>query len=1023
MAMVLPTVGTLLTGEGALTVEAGRHITLGGAVVASDDVDGDLILKADADTDAVGDMTAYSTITNLGGSIDIYSSETTTYLHDDVTASVDIKLHNDTWAADDVELDAGQDVIVGDASAPHDTTLTGAGDLTVEADRHITLGGAVETAGYLSLQADDNLDNIGDLLARDSVTSGTWLEAYGDNITINGAAESGTDAAAADKHMYLLADRADDGTGDLLAKASVTSGGVLSARGNNITFEGLVSSADYMKLKADSTDDGSGDLMTQGLTSGAYIEAYGDNITINGAAESGTDAAAVDKNIYLKADSTDNGSGDLLAKQTVTSGGYLEAKGNNITFEGPVSSKAGMLLKADSTIDGSGDLLAKDSVTSGSWLSAYGNNITFEGAASSHGTMLLKADNLGDGSGDVLAKDSLTSGVQLEAYGNNITFEGPASSTSYMYLKADSTGDGTGSVDVHGLVAGGDIDIYAADNTINIHKSADPAAVTDVHSDQDIILWNKTVADDGVILDAGDDVVLAGGKSITGNGNLTLEAGDDILLGVANAAQHWLNPDIGSAGNVTANGDLILTAGDDIHAHGQLLTEADSGGNITATAVDDIHLYNTPTSADADGTLTLTADSDDGVGGYGGDLTVDGALYGNMSLSGVDVTVYGDVESDGILDVDADDEIVLQANVSSVGAMTMVAGSDIELNGSSGNTSSDSTISLSAGDEVIIGVPYSGGGNVTADGHMEIFAGDDWNDDVLVYGKLTTLEDSGGNINVTAGDDITIWGTDNGPVYESVEADGVLTMSSNTSGEGFLGGDLYIAGDTIAESMQLEAGAGGPPDYSPSHVRVDGLLQTTGGDMIIRAHHDVLLGGNVDSAGNLVLNADRHGDYGYPDPHVYGGDVEVEGTIVADGTIDMYGNNITLWDTVTSTDDMTITANTSPDYDYQTGDPVGDVFAHGTLTSTEGSIEISASDDTIYLGADVTAAVDVTLNNNTVFDDDDDQKVDAQSGMITAKGWLWKHSEWGSLYLEAAGDISLADEVVADWGGVSIISE
>ena len=350
--------------------------------------------------------------------------------------------------------------------------------------------------------------------------------------------------------------------------------------------------------------------------------------------------------------------------------------------------------------------------------------------------------------------------------------------------------------------SGGDIEITASDDTIHLYGNV----TADQTDGGDIILHANTEVADGVKLDAGDDVVLAGGKSITGNGNLTLEAGDDILLGISDVANHWLNQGVGSAGNITSNGDLVLAAGDDIYGHGI-------------------------------------------------------------------------VESDGILDVYADGgDIILKANVSSVGVMTMDAGSDIELNRSSGNTSSESTITLLAGDSITIGKPFSGEGNVTANGNMDIIAGTDSDDSVKVLGKLTTT--NGGNINVQAGDDIKLYGTFNGPEFESAQADGDLTLH---------------AGDDI----------------------------------------DVL----------------------------------------------------------------------------------------GDLISNNGSIELSSDAGTTYLGGNVTAAVDITLNNNTEFDHVDDQKVDAQTGTITAKGWLWKNSDWGSLYLEAAGDISLADYVVADWGGVSIISE
>ena len=197
------------------------------------------------------------------------------------------------------------------------------------------------------------------------------------------------------------------------------------------------------------------------------------------------------------------------------------------------------------------------------------------------------------------------------------------------------------------------------------------------------------------------------------------------------------------------------------------------------------------------------------------------------------------------------------------------------------------------------------------------------------------------------------------------------------------------------------------------------MLTTTKGNMIVEAHHDITLGDNVDSAGDLTLNAERHSNWPYWTPdHMKGGDVEVAGTVDAGGTIDMYGNNITLEKDVTSGGDMTLIADTSSD--FADPSPEGDVTAYGNLTSTGGSVEIYSDDNTTYLGGDVTAFIDVLLNNNTRFIGHGDQHVTAETGTLTANGWLDKSPSLncigptgGSLYLQADGDISRADYVTA----------
>jgi hypothetical protein len=310
--------------------------------------------------------------------------------------------------------------------------------------------------------------------------------------------------------------------------------------------------------------------------------------------------------------------------------------------------------------------------------------------------------------------------------------------------------------------SGGDIEIIASDDTIHLYGNV----TADQTDGGDIILHANTEVADGVTLDAGDDVVLAGGKSITGNGNLTLEAGDDILLGISDVANHWLNQGIGSAGDVTSNGDLVLTAGDDIYGHGV-------------------------------------------------------------------------VESDGILDVYADGgDIVLKANVSSVGVMTMDAGSDIELNRSSGNTSSESTIALNAGDDITVGRPFSGEGNVTANGNMDIIAGTDSGDNVKVLGKLTTT--NGGNINVEAGGDIKLYGSFNGPYFESAQADGDLTLDA--------GDDVDVLGDLISNNGSIDIYSSDDTTY-------------LGGDVFaaydVTLHNNTILDGR---GGSQIIEAGLVGD-------------------------------------------------------------------------------------------------------------------------------------------------------------------
>jgi len=383
-----------------------------------------------------------------------------------------------------------------------------------------------------------------------------------------------------------------------------------------------------------------------------------------------------------------------------------------------------------------------------------------------------------------------------------------------------------------------------------------------IHAEQ-VALIGQNVTNKGAIVATGRNnaVVLAAGESV-----YLGRDGSDVVVEVAmtTPADHVVDNG-GSLG--TGAGTIEADGGKVILAAGDIFSTAISGiESLRAVAKRDITLHGTPTSVSADGTLTLIADSDDN---HDGDLTVDGALYGNMELSGYDVTVEGDVISDGTLDVDADDDIKLKANVSSVGAMTMNAGDNIELNRSSGNTSSESTITLTAADDITIGKSSSSEGNVTANGHMAINAGSGSRDDVKVYGKLTTLESSGGNITVTAGGDIKVYETGG----ESAQADGTLTMTA--------GDDLYAAGSLVG-NMSL----------SGDDVTVDGDV-TSFGILDVDADDDIRLKSNVSSVGAMTMNA---GDDITLNEDVGDTTSDSDMTINAGGSVTAYNNLTTTGD-------------------------------------------------------------------------------------------------------------------------------
>jgi len=1060
---------------GYIDMGADDSITLGDTVIA----DGDIGLYADDDGDENGDVWAKSTITS-GGEIDISASDSTIKLDDNVTADEDILLHNNTVVAAGKTLwSVYDDVVLAEGKS-----ITGSGNLTILAGDDIILGVTklyshwdepeVGYGGNVSANGDLTLDAEGSVYAHGtlSTTSGGDIDIYSsdsttylwDNVTAAGDVilHNNTEVKAANKTLdagddvVLAADRTLDSDYDLTIEADddiilgVTNAdshwvAPEAGSGGNVSADGKLklTAADDVYAHGTLTTTSGGDIEIYSSDDTTYL--YGDYVNANGS---------------ILLNNTTESYGDIIASQDVTLNGTLELKGTGSYADQQITATNGALYANDWVHKTSSGNLDMFGGFEGPWTTAFSvwtNEVRVEG-----GELSIR----GDGS---------------------VTMRGPIYSTGNMLLSANDDEDVSTGILHHyyGMLGtiesrDGDVDMSATNNIIYLYGGPDMPADY-VSAGGDILLRDDTHINGARKLNAGDDIVLAAGKSIAynGSGALAFEAGDDIIFGSADVDNHWVDPTAGSPGNVTVAGDLILTAGDDIYAHGKLQTVEDSGGNITATAVDNINLYATPTSADADGTLILTADSDDGLGGDGGDLTVNGALYGNMQLSGVDVTVYGDIVSDDTLDIDADDSVYLGGDAEADGKMTINAGYQIETQALTTTNPADGDIDVHSED--FFTNIY---GEVTSAGNLWVQSDDDdveIYDNIYVTGNATLL--SGGHIELATetGDKSTIGGdflaeaARGIELYGDVEAGG--SFEAYAALDAFLwGGSVIVEGDIQAASILLSASDG--PDFSYSHIDVaEGkTLTSTTGDITVEAHHNVLLGGDVDSAGNLIILADQHNDY-YEDEepvtHIYGGDVRALGTLNAAYDVYISGNNIDLDEDVVAGGSIELTSGTSHDFTelwWGWDTPYGEMYA----------------------GSDLLAGTDVTINGDIVLDEGDwvfdegleawvwdgDQFITAQSGTITAKGEVWKDTPGeltmfggspdlaidlqnpgsllneeasvattGNLYIRGNGDIQIAGDITAlggyywwhgdypdipeeadvvfpaEVGGVSIISE
>ena len=511
----------------------------------------------------------------------------------------------------------------------------GLGDLksvTVDTIGDVTLSGAEIDAETIALIGKSVL-NQGTIR---TTTGGAVIMAAGETVLLS---EVGSDVVVS-VGMTDPAEHTVENTGTIEA-SSGNVGKVVLAAGD--IFSTAISGVDSLAAVANRDIELNGDFEVGEITLTAdYDGVDGGDVIVNDTLTTTTgdiEISASDNTIYLYGDYI-NAAGSVLLNNTTESYGDIIA-GQDVTMNGTLELK-GTGSDADQEITATnGSLYANEWVhkTSTGKLDMFGGH---------------NGDDLSVKTKEVKVDDGDTNG-ELTITGNAwVKLDGDIYSRGDMTLAsnvdADKAGPQAGFMDHDsGTIQSlnGDIDISASNCWIHL-SGGNPTEY--VKAEGDILLRDGTYiyghGQGGRKLDAGDDVVLAAAGNhleFYGYGAaLTVEAGDDIIFGVTDVATHETTQAVGSAWKVTSDGDLILTAGDDIYAHGTLI----AGGNITATAVDNINLYKTPTSADAGGTLTLKADADLQ---YGGDVIAKGAITaeGDVDIAGNLIKLYEDVRANG----------------------------------------------------------------------------------------------------------------------------------------------------------------------------------------------------------------------------------------------------------------------------------------------------------------------------------------------------------------------------------------
>ncbi|MHC4630030.1 MAG: NosD domain-containing protein, partial [Planctomycetota bacterium] len=919
------------------------------------------------------------------------------FLDKNVDAERDIWLNNNTWAADDVQIDAVQDVRVGwnEIQERYDPkTLTGDGDLRVEAGRHITLGGNVTADGYLELMADYDHDTaqyqfndgVGDMTAHGSVeTTNGYLHVIGKNIQIDGTVDAAgsIDMWAADNitldnsvesdfYMQLYADwdpgiwdYDDDGigpdVGDMWAKSTLDSlGGYIEIKAADSTInldDDVTASTDILLrdntvVAAGKTLDAGRDVTVgYGTADGTTLTGEGAltveadrHITLGGAVDASSLTPA---NLVLWADKDNSGTpgGDMIAYGSLTNpGGDIEIHSADSTSE----LWDDVILSGDFVMYNDTEMKA-----AGKIIQSTGDDVILMGGKTLDSDYDLTID----------AFDDIILGVTTIAFATHETTGGTGTAGD-VEAAGDMTMTAGDAIYAHGTLkttAGGDIELSAlGSSTIHLYDDVE----ADIATDGDIILHSNTEVAAGKHLWAGQDITLDDGKSLNGDGSLDIFAERHITLGGPVAADGnmrlYADFDIGpddfaenNIGKMHAKSSLTTTGTDsDLYVYGQDIQvdgDVDSSGDILMGAADDITLGDlvSEDSVTSVGDIYLLADLEastiDPLNPQfdNADLDEDGVgkLWAKSTITltgsdlyayGQDIEVDGEVDSSGMVVMGAANSITLDEDVTAAGDMYLYADFDA--------------------DAGVMGefVEDSDGGDLVADGSLETTG---TGNDIYAYGKNITVDgdvDSSGMIVMGAAHDITL-GDD--VLYDSVEAVGDIWLLADLDASNINPVDPQLTdndyldenGDGDVHAKSTITTTGSDVIVYGQNIEVDGYVDSSG-MIVMGAANNITLDAWVKSVGDMYLYADLDADAGVMGEFVEGtdgGDMTADEYLQTTGSgsdIIVYGQNIRVDGDVTSNGDILMGAE--------------DNITLGDLVSED---DVTAQGD-IYLLADLDAS-------------------------------------------------------------------
>ena len=890
--------------------------------------------------------------------------------------------------ADQLALRAGNGIGTADQSLLIETGAleadAGNGGLYLfNQNRDLTVGGVTPNLGLPGLTG---LDANGDLhltVADGALTVNEAVTQTGEGDTRLSSGKGQLVNANLDAAGDLTLTAA---TGDISAINGVqlTSGGDLSATAT----EGGVSLVQNSRAQAD------GDLTLKGGTTVSLTDA---------SAEAGGDLTLTGE----------DGNVTLVHSQATGAENVTVSAGDNITVSG---------FSTLTATNGALDATATDGtleINSGSGASAAttldlkaGNQVALINAtAQSGGDMSLTADN-----GDVLLTNSraATEGAQTVRAGGSVRL-----AQSQLHTETDggmtvTAEDGDLSLLNSQMLAGGAFDGQAGGDAVLIGGLISAGGSPDPEADP---------ANGTLDLDAGGNVRLTQGSTVTGTGDTHVGAQDGELLVV-------------DGGRIVSGADLDLNAGTDVTLHtGVAMAEQD----VTVTAGEDVRLSGGAQLLAEEGSLSATAEAGDllmsqnSVAGAAGDvdLTADQA----MTLTNAMVAAGADLD----LTARQGSMVITQSNVGAGDNLTATAGQNLLMSAGSYMTATHGRLDATATNGTL---DVSQGSRVSGADDVALRAGTDLSLNTATVESLqqdlsltadtgsVTLVSSHANgrtdTTVTAGEDValsagsSLTATDGDMNLTATEGDLSVSQSSSlTAGNdltGSAGANLaFTTGASVDAGGDLDLDAGNHLSVEDATVRADGdaALTATDGNLTV-ARAPVTAGGFLDGdAGQGIiltaatLNSGQHHGVRRLAPladdnvdltlNAGSGDIALSqgSTVESAGalTLDSEQGNVSLTQSsrATAVTDATVEAGAgvslagSSRLEATNGDL--DVTAiGGDFTAREGSVLRSGGDFTGSAGADLAFTAGAQADADGDLDLDAGDNLTVQNATVRADG-------------------------------------